>query len=133
MSLAASVIVTPLSPALGAEVVGLDLRRELAAGTIAGIVDAWHQHLVLLFREQQLSEDAQIRFAGHFGVLEKRRRRSQARNEASRIKYPELTMLVSNIRENGKLIGSLPDGEMHFHSDFCYLEKPAKGTFLYAS
>jgi taurine dioxygenase len=41
-------------------------------------------------------------------------------------------MLVSNIRENGKLIGSLPDGEMHFHSDFCYLEKPAKGTFLYA-
>ena len=41
-------------------------------------------------------------------------------------------MLVSNIRENGKLIGSLPDGEMHFHSDFCYVEKPAKGTFLYA-
>jgi len=41
-------------------------------------------------------------------------------------------MLVSNIRENGKLIGSLPDGEMHFHSDQCYLEKPAKGTFLYA-
>ena len=41
-------------------------------------------------------------------------------------------MLVSNIRENGKLIGSLADGEMHFHSDFCYLEKPAKGTVLYA-
>ena len=41
-------------------------------------------------------------------------------------------MLVSNIRENGKLIGSLPDGEMHFHSDQCYLERPAKGTFLYA-
>ena len=41
-------------------------------------------------------------------------------------------MLVSNIRENGKLLGSLPDGEMHFHSDQCYLEKPANGTFLYA-
>jgi taurine dioxygenase len=41
-------------------------------------------------------------------------------------------MLVSNIRENGKLIGSLADGEMQFHSDFCYVEKPAKGTFLYA-
>ena len=35
-------------------------------------------------------------------------------------------MLVSNIRENGKLIGSLPDGEMHFHSDQCYLERPAR-------
>ena len=53
-------------------------------------------------------------------------------SDLAKIKYPELTMLVSNIRENGKLIGSLPDGEMHFHSDFCYLEKPAKGTFLYA-
>src|SRR6516162_273137 len=41
-------------------------------------------------------------------------------------------MLISNVRENGKVIGSLPDGEMHFHSDQCYLEKPAKATFLYA-
>ncbi len=132
MSLATSLLVRRLSPALGAEIVGLDLRHELTAGTMADILDAWHQHLVLVFREQQLSEDEQIRFAGHFGVLEKRRRPSEARHEAARIKYPELTMLVSNIRENGKLIGSLPDGEMHFHSDFCYLEKPAKGTFLYA-
>jgi taurine dioxygenase len=132
MSLATSPAVKPLSPALGAEIVGLDLRHELGAGTIADILDAWHQHLVLVFRDQQLSEDEQIRFARHFGVLEKRRRPSEARNEAAMIKYPELTMLVSNIRENGKLIGSLPDGEMHFHSDFCYLEKPAKGTFLFA-
>src|SRR5271166_2025806 len=132
MSLATSLLVRPLSPALGAEIVGLDLRHELTAGTMADILDAWHRHLVLVFREQQLSEDEQIRFAGHFGVLEKRRRPSEARHEAARIKYPELTMLVSNIRENGKLIGSLPDGEMHFHSDQCYLEKPAKGTFLYA-
>jgi len=132
MSLATSLLVRPLSPALGAEIVGLDLRHELTAGTMADILDAWHHHLVLVFREQQLSEDEQIRFARNFGVLEKRRRPSEARHEAARIKYPELTMLVSNIRENGKLIGSLPDGEMHFHSDFCYLEKPAKGTFLYA-
>jgi taurine dioxygenase len=132
MSLATSLAVKQLSPALGAEVVGLDLRQELGAGTVADILDAWHQHLVLVFRDQQLSEDEQIRFARHFGVLEKRRRPSDARNEAAKIKHPELTMLVSNIRENGNLIGSLPDGEMHFHSDFCYLEKPAKGTFLYA-
>src|SRR5262249_53716929 len=94
-------------------------------------VDAWHQHLVLVFRDQSLSEDEQIRFARHFGVLQQRTRPAEARNEA-KLEHPELTMLVSNIRENGKLIGSLADGEMHFHSDYCYLEKPAKGTFLYA-
>jgi taurine dioxygenase len=85
----------------------------------------------LLFRGQSLSEDDQIAFARHFGELQKRTRPPAAINEAGHTKYPQLTMLVSNIRENGRLIGSLPDGEMHFHSDQCYLEKPATGTFLY--
>jgi taurine dioxygenase len=129
---AMSLEVRTLSPALGAEILGVDLRNEVAAETLAAILDAWHQHLVILFRNQVLSEDDQIRFARHFGVLQQRGRPAEARNEASRLEHPELTMLVSNIRENGKLIGSLADGEMHFHSDFCYVEKPAKGTFLYA-
>jgi taurine dioxygenase len=124
--------IKPLSPALGAEISGVDLRDELSAETVAKIIDAWHEHLVLLFRNQDLSEDDQIRFARHFGALQKRTRPAEAINEYGHTKYPELTMLVSNIRENGKLIGSLPDGEMHFHSDQCYLEKPATGTFLYA-
>lgn len=127
-----SLEVRQLSPALGAEILGVDLRCDIAMETVAAIIDAWHQHLVILFRNQSLSEDEQIRFARHFGVLQQRGRPAEARNEASRLKYPELTMLVSNIRENGKLIGSLADGEMHFHSDFCYVERPAKGTFLYA-
>jgi alpha-ketoglutarate-dependent taurine dioxygenase len=124
--------VTPLSPALGAEIAGVDLREDLSADTVTAIIDAWHRHLVLLFRGQSLSEDDQIRFARHFGTLQKRTRPPEKINEAGHTKYPQLTMLVSNIRENGKLIGSLPDGEMHFHSDQCYLEKPATGTFLYA-
>jgi taurine dioxygenase len=124
--------VKPLSTALGAEIVGIDLREDLSATTVAEIVEAWHRHLVLLFRNQSLSEDDQIRFARHFGDLQRRTRPPEAINEAGHTKYPQLTMLVSNIRDNGKLIGSLPDGEMHFHSDQCYLEKPATGTFLYA-
>ncbi len=124
--------VTPLSPALGAEISGVDLREDLPADTVARIVDAWHRHLVVLFRGQSLTEDDQIRFAQHFGALQKRTRPPETINEVGHTKYPQLTMLVSNIREDGKLIGSLPDGEMQFHSDQCYLEKPATGTFLYA-
>jgi taurine dioxygenase len=123
--------VRPLSLALGAEVVGIDLREDLSPATMADIVDVWHEHLIILFRNQTLSEDEQIRFARHFGELQQRSRPAAARPEGALAKYPE-TMLVSNIRENGKLIGSLPDGEMHFHSDQCYVERPAKGTFLYA-
>lgn len=124
--------VRTLSPALGAEISGVDLRNEVTPETLPTIKDAWHRHLVILFRNQVLSEEDQIRFARHFGVLQRRGRPAEARNEASRLEYPEVTMLVSNIRENGKLIGSLADGEMQFHSDFCYMEKPAMGTFLYA-
>jgi len=126
-----TLIVEPLSPALGAKISGVDLRDDLSPQTIADIIAAWHKHLVIIFRNQTLSEDEQIRFARHFGVLKQRNRPASARNESG-IKHGDLTMLVSNIRENGKLIGSLADGEMHFHSDYCYLEKPALGTFLYA-
>ena len=127
-----TLLVKPLSPALGAEITGVDLREDLSAETFAEIIDTWHKHLVILFRNQTLSEDDQIRFAQRFGALQKRTRPPEAINEAGHTKYPQLTMLVSNIRENGKLIGSLPDGEMQFHSDQCFLEKPAAGTFLYA-
>ena len=41
-------------------------------------------------------------------------------------------MLISNIREDGKPIGALPDGEMQFHTDQCHQERPAKATMLYA-
>jgi taurine dioxygenase len=41
-------------------------------------------------------------------------------------------MIISNIREDGKQIGALPDGEMHFHTDQCHQERPAKATMLYS-
>jgi len=125
-----SLSVRSLSPALGAEIVGVDLSKPLDSATVAAIRSAWTEHLVLLFRNQTLSEDDQVRFARHFGELQSRPRPKDLRAEA-KVKNPEV-MLVSNIRENGKLIGSLPDGEMQFHSDMCYIRTPPKGTFLYA-
>ena len=125
--------VKPLSDALGAEICGLDLSQELDSATVARVKTEWHQHLVLLFREQKLTEDEQIRFARYFGALQQRPRPKEMRGNAeSDLKYPEATTLISNIRKNGELIGSLPDGELHFHTDGCFREKPPSGTFLYA-
>jgi taurine dioxygenase len=55
--------VTPLSDALGTEISGLDLRRELDWTTFGEIKLAWYEDLVLLFRDQELSEEDQVRFA----------------------------------------------------------------------
>jgi taurine dioxygenase len=115
----------PLSPALGAEILGVDLSEPISDELFAQIQDCWHQNLVVLFRDQHLSEADQVRFAERFGPLAlSHTRRYTTANPA--------VMLISNIRENGKQIGALPDGDMQFHSDQCYQEKPAMASMLYA-
>jgi taurine dioxygenase len=115
----------PLSPALGLEILGLDLRDELSGERVAQLQDAWHRGLIILLRNQTLSEDDEVRFAECFGPL------SKTINVHNTGRHPAV-MLISNIREDGKPIGALPDGEMHFHTDQCYIEKPAAASMLYA-
>jgi taurine dioxygenase len=116
----------PLSPAIGAEIAGVDLRAPLDDAQFTEILEAWHYHCVLLFRNQHLEMEDQLRFAERFGELSK-----VINNHSQNSGHPSV-MLVSNIRKDGKLIGGLPDGEMYFHSDQCYVERPIKATMLYA-
>jgi taurine dioxygenase len=115
----------PLSAALGAEIIGIDLRQEIGDDVFAQIRDAWHQNLVILLRDQKLSEEEQVRFAAKFGAPAQIHTKQFVRNHPA-------VMLVSNVREDGKPIGALPDGEMHFHTDQCHQERPAKASMLYA-
>src|SRR5262249_49943240 len=115
-----------LSPALGAEILSVDLRDPISAPLKQKLLDTWHQHLVILLRNQTLDEDAQVRFAETFGSPAK-----TTSGRAFSVKHPSV-MLISNIREDAKPIGALPDGEMHFHTDQCHQETPAKATMLYA-
>ena len=125
-----SIIIEPLSSALGAEVRGVDLRHDLSPEMVAQIVDAFSEHLVILFRDQELTEEQQLHFAGYLGEI--------GRRSLPPVQWPEgrdhnpAIMLISNIREKGKLVGSLPDGELWFHHDMCYVEAPPKATLLYA-
>jgi len=54
---------------IGAEVVGLDITTELDAPTIAALRSGLNEHKVLVFREVELENDDQARFAGSFGEL----------------------------------------------------------------
>lgn len=120
----------PLSGALGAEIRGVDLRQLQNAATIAALRNAWYENLVIVLRDQEISAEDQQRFCGFFGDVGKRARPAAARNEP--VGAPEGMMFVSNLRVDGKQIGSLPDGEMQFHIDQCYVERPAMGTSLFA-
>ena len=125
----AEIDVIPLSDAIGAEVRGLDLREPLDGATRDAVEQAWYDHIVLAFRDQDLSFDQQKDFARQFGDISVRGGDSATAQEKA---LSENVMLVSNIRENGKPIGTLPDGEMMFHSDTPYFEDPRKATLLYA-
>lgn len=116
----------PISPALGIEVRGVDLARPLDEADFQRIERAWHEGLILLFRDQDLDEGKQAAFAARFGELGK------VLNKHDGLGSHPGVMYISNIVENGKLIGALPDGEMYFHSDQCYSERPAMATMLYA-
>ena len=117
--------VAPLSDALGAEISGLDLSRPLDAAAARRIEEAWHEHLVLLFRGQDLSNEAQVRFCRRFGALERVRTGKEA---SAAMPY---TMMITNVTDTG-LATALENGEMWFHSDQCYYEVPAKASTLYA-
>ena len=124
------VTVSPLDAPLGARITGVDLGGVLTEDEYAAIHRAWLDHQMLVFPGQNMSEQDQIRFTTRWGEMPVRKRYA-GRREADRRSH-ESIMLVSNIRENGAPIGSLPDGEMMFHSDGSYDKDPYRYTMLYA-
>ncbi len=116
----------PLSTGIGVEICGVDCATDIPDDTFAEIKAAWENNCVALFRHQDLDEWQESNFAARFGQLGKVIHKHNGASQVPGVMY------ISNIRENGELIGSLPDGEMFFHSDQCYTPNPAIATMLYA-
>ena len=55
--------------AVGAVLSGIDISEELSADAIAEIRQAWLEHLVIFFRDQQLSDERLMAFGRRFGDL----------------------------------------------------------------
>ena len=68
-SAAGLIEVIPTGAALGAEVRGIDLRR-LDEAAFARIVQAWHDHSVVLVRDQRLNDHELIAFSHRLGDLD---------------------------------------------------------------
>jgi taurine dioxygenase len=114
--------------ALGAIVSGVDLRH-LSEATFTRIMDAWHEHSVLLFRGQSLTDQDLIAFSRRLGDLDWAPVQETGRRFVEGL--PEI-YIVSNVKVNGEPIGSLGDGEAVWHTDMSYLDLPPKASMLYA-
>jgi len=128
------IMVTPLSSACGAEIIGVDLTKPLTASTVQAIKQAWGKYLVLVFRGQHITQEQQLAFAACFGELGSRKKAPEGlRNRAEGISQDnEKVLLVSNITVDGQPIGAFGEGEFWFHIDSGYSARPYKYTFLYA-
>ena len=62
--------VKPISPALGAEISGVDLREPLGNQAFQEIHDALMAHQVIFFRDQDITPDQHIAFGKAFGELQ---------------------------------------------------------------
>src|SRR5579862_6445515 len=121
----------PLTKYIGCEVAGIDLREPVAPAAAAAIYRAWLDHAVLLFRDQDLTQEDLIRVTGIFGEFAPLGRPAHTLPSGFSKILPNI-MLISNIRENGETIGALPDGEMMFHHDTIHRDDPHKATLLYS-
>ncbi len=114
-----AITVTKIAGAIGAEIGGVDLRRELPDETIAEIRRAWNAHVVIFFRDQELTNAQYLAFAERIGKPV----------EYPFIRgidgFPVITPVVK--LENDRInFGGI------WHSDTTYLQEPPMGTFLIA-
>ena len=117
--------IVPTGGALGAEIKGCDLSEPLAPDQAAQVHQALLDYGVVFFRQQQLSDEDQVRFTAYFGKPVPHVRKQRER----RVKE---IFLISNVKENGEPIGELGDELIPFHSDLSYLARPGTLSVLYA-
>jgi taurine dioxygenase len=111
--------IKPISGAMGAEVFDVDLSSELNSETWNEIKEAFHNFLVLIFRDQNLTDQQQFNFTQRFGKL----------IPHPYVKgLPEIPEIFKIIREPGESYSW--DG--FYHSDLMFLKKPPLGATLYA-
>ena len=128
MTTATTIEVLPIGR-LGAEVRGIDLPR-LSEADINAIKAAWYRHDVLLFRNQNLTDDDLLRFSRNFGALDSPP--NQGAGRKSPIGYPEVYVVSNVLDAKGEPIGALGDGEAAWHTDMSYSAEPPDASMLYS-
>jgi taurine dioxygenase len=118
------VTIKPLEP-VGAEVVGLDLAEEISEDDKRTLRNAWDDHALLLFRDQELTPADLKRIASVFGTISDQGEAPGGMNLVSNVYKPGMNEKGEHTLRGG-------DGELHMHFDHCFQEHPLKGILLYS-
>ncbi len=113
-----TIVERKLSPQIGAEIHGVDLREELSDQTVSQIRDALLRNKVIFFREQDITSEQHIAFARRFGALEihPATPKGQEHMEVLRISHGPNSRGTEN----------------NWHSDVTWRAEPSLGSILRA-
>src|SRR5260221_535112 len=107
------------------EASGVDLAQPLSDAAFREIEEAFFAGQVLVFRAQKFTAREFLEFARRFGPPEP--------HVVDQFHHPEYAdiLILSNVMRDGKPAG-LADAGTYFHTDYSYLEMPARATLLYS-
>lgn len=111
--------VTPHSSALGAVVSGVDLRAPLSEAAFSVIRQAFHDHGVIFFRDQDLTPEQHVAFAKRFAPIEINRFFKAVPGHAE----------IAEVRKEPEQRSNIGGG---WHTDHSYDVEPAMGSLLLA-
>ena len=110
--------IKPMTPAIGAEILDIDLGASDVADAVPAIRAALLKHGVIFFRDQELTQEQHIAFARHFGDLEVHP--ATPKDQPN----PEVLRIAHGPDSRGQ--------ENYWHSDVTWREKPSLGSILLA-
>lgn len=121
-----SLVTRSLAPAIGMEIVGLDLSKPLGDATLAQIKNLFNDNGILLFRDQDLTEEQHIALSRRFGPLQSHVLKNYLKSD-----YPEILVVSNILDDQGRPIGIGDAGQL-WHSDTSYIAEPCHCSLLYA-
>jgi taurine dioxygenase len=116
---------TPLSTLYGVETLDVDLSQPLSEAHFKQLEQAFYAHQVLALRGQDITAAQFQGFARRFG--------SPQPHVIDQFHHPEdpNILILSNVKKDGQPTG-LQDAGSYFHTDYSYLQVPARATLLYS-
>jgi len=136
LSFMTAITVKLLTPSFGAEIYGADLSRPLTPNEVERIQNLIDEYAVLVFRDQELNDEAQLDFSSYFGDLQKSISIIRS-TETRRLRRPELSD-ISNVGEDGKRLDpthvrrQLQLANLLWHTDNSFRTPSGRYTLLAA-
>jgi alpha-ketoglutarate-dependent 2,4-dichlorophenoxyacetate dioxygenase len=130
-----SISIRQLQPVFAAEVSGIDCRKPLSAREIDAVEAGMNQYAVLVFRDQNLTDEEQIAFTRHFGSLENYNTPGHVRKREDYRLGPGIADF-SNLDKHGNIMSDedrvwfFKLGDRLWHSDSSFRPVPAKYSLL---